>query len=179
MKKEAASPSEKLVPHHITTPCHNPEDHSMNVTTYFEQSKRIVQIYTGLHFSSVEIPAYNKITLLIATARIPVTVITYRCVSTCLLSAVITMSEQVVPSAVVQSITFKFLTNGNVKSAKILIRLRAQIGNETFSRTPVHDSRKSFKDGRTEVENTRRLHILQGKLWPPFSGRSRRFSSIF
>jgi hypothetical protein len=41
-----------------------------------------------------------------------------------LLSAVITMSEQVVPSDVVQCITVKFLTTENVKSAEILIRLR-------------------------------------------------------
>jgi hypothetical protein len=36
------------------------------------------------------------------------------------------MNEQVVPMAVAQRIIVKFLTNENVKSAEILIRLRAQ-----------------------------------------------------
>jgi len=50
---------------------------------------------------------------------VPVTVITYQCMSTCFLSVVITMSEQVVPSAVAQSITVKFLTNGNVNLLRV------------------------------------------------------------
>jgi len=40
------------------------------------------------------------------------------------------MSEQVVPSAVEQSITAKCLTNENVKPADILKRLRAQFAHE-------------------------------------------------
>jgi hypothetical protein len=44
------------------------------------------------------------------------------------------MSEQVVPSAVALHIIVKFLTNGNVKPAEILDRLRAQFGDETLLR---------------------------------------------
>jgi hypothetical protein len=32
----------------------------------------------------------------------------------------------------------------------------------------VCDCSNSFKEGRTDVENTWRLHLLQGKLWPAF-----------
>jgi hypothetical protein len=53
---------------------------------------------------------------------IPTTVITYHCVSTCFLSAVIMMSEQVAALAVAYSIMVKFITNENVKLAEILIR---------------------------------------------------------
>jgi hypothetical protein len=62
------------------------------------------------------------------------TVITHYCVSACLLLVVIMMSEQVVPLAIVQCIIVKFLTNKDVKS-EILMRLRAQLSNETLSRT--------------------------------------------
>jgi len=56
--------------------------------------------------------------------------------STYFFSVVITMSEQLVLSAVAQCITVTFLTNVNAKSAEILMRLlRAQIGDKTFSRT--------------------------------------------
>jgi hypothetical protein len=48
------------------------------------------------------------------------------------------MSEQVVPSAVAQRIVVKFLTNENVKPAEILMRLRAQFGDETLSRTQMY-----------------------------------------
>jgi len=48
-----------------------------------------------------------------------------------LLSVLIKMSEQVVPSAVVQRIV-KFLTNENVKHAEIMMRLRAQFCDETL-----------------------------------------------
>jgi hypothetical protein len=44
-----------------------------------------------------------------------------------------------VPSAVAQRIVVTFLTNENVKPAKILMRLRAQFGDETLSRTRVYD----------------------------------------
>jgi hypothetical protein len=90
---------------------------------------------------------------------IPITAVTYHCVCTCFLSAVITMSEQVVPSTFAQRIDLKFLTNKNVKPAEILKRLRAQFDNETLSRMQALWL-KSFKEGRTEVENTRRLHLL-------------------
>jgi hypothetical protein len=69
----------------------------------------------------------------------------------------------VVPSAVAQHI-FKFLTNLNVQPADILMRLRAQFGDETLSRIQVYGWNKSFQGGRAEVENTRRLHLLKGKL---------------
>jgi len=75
-------------------------------------------------------------------------------------SAVITMSEQVVPSAVAQRIVVTFLTNENVKPGEILMRLRAQFGDETLSRTQMYDMSKSFNKGRKEVENMRRPHLL-------------------
>jgi len=40
-----------------------------------------------------------------------------------------------------------------VKSAEILKRLRAHSDDEAISRNQVYDWSKSFKDGRTEVEN--------------------------
>jgi hypothetical protein len=61
------------------------------------------------------------------------------------------MSEQVVPSAVAQRIVVKFLSNKNVKSADILMRLRVLFDDETLSRTRMDDWTKSFKDGWTEV----------------------------
>jgi hypothetical protein len=61
---------------------------------------------------------------------------------------VITISEQVVPSAVVQCIVDKFLTNENVKAADILMRLRVDFGDKTFSRTQVYDWSNSFKEGQ-------------------------------
>jgi glucan biosynthesis protein len=64
----------------------------------------------------------------------------------CFLSLVITMSEQVVPSAVAQRIMVKFVTNENVKPAEILMRLRAQFGDETLSRTLVYYWSKSFRE---------------------------------
>jgi len=48
------------------------------------------------------------------------------------------MNEQVVPLAAAQRITFKYLTNENVKPAEMLNRLRAQFGNETPPRTQVY-----------------------------------------
>jgi hypothetical protein len=57
-----------------------------------------------------------------------------------------------------------------VKPAEILNRLGAEFGDEIFSRTQVYNWNNSFKEGQTEVENMRRLHLLQRKLWPEFSG---------
>jgi hypothetical protein len=81
---------------------------------------------------------------------------------------VITTSEQVVPSTVAQHIIVKFLTNESVKPAEILLRLRAQFGDKMLSSTQMYERSKSFKEGRTEVENMRKLHILQGKFRPSF-----------
>jgi hypothetical protein len=75
---------------------------------------------------------------------IPITLITYRCMSSCFLSIVITMSKQVVPSAVAQRFIVKFLTNEDAKPAEILKRLRAQFGDETLSRIQMYDWSKSF-----------------------------------
>jgi len=57
-----------------------------------------------------------------------------------------------------------------VKPTENLMRLRAQFGDETLSTTRVYDWSKSLKEGRREVENMRRLHLLQGKLWLAFFG---------
>jgi hypothetical protein len=78
------------------------------------------------------------------------------------------MTEQVFPSDVSQRVIVKILTNKSVKSAEILTRLRAQFGDETFSSTQVYNWIKSFKEGRTEVKNLPRLHLLQGNLRPAF-----------
>jgi hypothetical protein len=63
------------------------------------------------------------------------------------------MSEQVVLSTAAQHIIIKFITKKNMKSAEILMRLRAKFGDEMPSRTQVYDWIKSFKEGWTEVEN--------------------------
>jgi hypothetical protein len=78
------------------------------------------------------------------------------------------------PLAVAQRIFVKFLTNGNVKSAEILNKLRAQFGDETLSGSQVYDRNKSFKEAQTEVENMRRLQLLQRKLRPELLGLSMR-----
>jgi len=49
------------------------------------------------------------------------------------------MSEQVVPSAVAQHITVKFLTNENMKSAEIPKRPTEQFSDETLSRIQMYD----------------------------------------
>jgi hypothetical protein len=84
------------------------------------------------------------------------------------------MSEQVVPSAVAQRISVTFVTEDIVTPAEILTRLRAQFGDEGSSRTQVNDWNNSFKECRTEVENMRRIYLLQGKLWSAFLGFSMR-----
>jgi hypothetical protein len=71
------------------------------------------------------------------------------------------MSEQVVPSAAGQHIIVKCLINENVKADEILMRLGTQLDDETLSRTQMHDWSKSRKEGRTEVENMRRLRFQQ------------------
>jgi hypothetical protein len=77
------------------------------------------------------------------TERIPVTVTTYHCLSTCLLSGVITMRNQTAPSAVAQRIIVEFLTNENVKPAQILTRLGAQFDDEALLRTQVSHLKKA------------------------------------
>jgi hypothetical protein len=75
------------------------------------------------------------------------------------------MSEKwFVLSAVAQRIVAKFLTNENEKPAEILMRPRAQFGDETLSRIQVYDRSESFKEDQTEVENMRRLYFLQEML---------------
>jgi hypothetical protein len=56
----------------------------------------------------------------------------------------------------------------------------AECDDETLSRSQLYDWSKSFKEGRTEAENMRRLHLLQGKLWPAdFSILKESYLSIF
>jgi hypothetical protein len=79
------------------------------------------------------------------------------------------MSEQV-----------KFQTNENLKPAEILMRLRAQFGDETLSRIQLYNWTDSFKRARREVENMRRLYLLQRKLSSALFGtRKASYSSIF
>jgi hypothetical protein len=85
----------------------------------------------------------------------------------------------VIPLAVAERIFVKVLTNGKVKSAEIVKRLRTQFGVKTFSRTQVYPWSKSLKEDWTEVENMRRLHLLQGKLWPALLGLRRRLIHRF
>jgi hypothetical protein len=47
----------------------------------------------------------------------------------------VVISEQVVPSGVQQLVIAQFLTSENVKRAEIMMRLKAQFGDETLSRT--------------------------------------------
>jgi hypothetical protein len=105
---------------------------------------------------------------------------TYHCVlSSCFLSALITMSVQVIPSALAQSIIVKFLTKENVKPAEIPRRLRVQFDDETLSRIYMYDWSKSFEEGRTEVENMRKLYLLQSQHFLEISRRLfNRFSDI-
>jgi hypothetical protein len=86
------------------------------------------------------------------------------------------MSAQVIPSAVALRIIVKFLTNESVKPADILVRLRAQFGDETLSKTQVYVC-LLFKRGRTGVEYVRRLRHLQGRLRTALSGSLRSFFS--
>jgi hypothetical protein len=49
------------------------------------------------------------------------------------------MSRKVIPSAFARPIIVKFLTNENMKRAEIIMRLRAQFGDETLSWVYVYD----------------------------------------
>jgi hypothetical protein len=134
---------------------------------YYVRSSNINRTF---FLSTAEIPEKNKIILPVDSGGIPVTVITYQCMSTCFLSVVITTSEQVVPSAVEQRVIVKFLIKEKVKPIEIVMRLRAEFGDERLSRTQTYDWSQSYKEGRTGVENMRRLCLLQGKLWQAFFG---------
>jgi len=102
------------------------------------------------------------------------TIITSQCVSTCCLSVVITMSEQVFSSAVTQHINFKFVTNENVKLPESLTRLRTHFDNEAFSRTQICNWNNYFKEDRTQTENMRTLRLLQESNGQHFLELSRR-----
>jgi hypothetical protein len=78
------------------------------------------------------------------------------------------VSEQVFPSAV------KFLTRENVKISEILTSLIAYFGDETFPRTQMYDRGTSFKEGRTEDENMRRLHFCRERYYQHFLETSKR-----
>jgi len=73
-------------------------------------------------------------------------------------------------SAAAQLVIVNFLTKQNVKPAEILLRLRAQFGDETLSTIQVSDWSKSFKESRTVADNMRRLYLLQGKIRAAFFG---------
>jgi hypothetical protein len=91
------------------------------------------------------------------------------------------MSEQVVPSAVAQRIS-KLLCKGNAKPAEISIRLRAQFGDETLSRTHVYNGwSKLFKEGRSEFGNMRKTTPAAGKVMAGvfFGTLKASYSSIF
>jgi len=66
-----------------------------------------------------------------------------------------------------------------MKPAEILTTLRAQFDDGTLSRTQVYDWSKPHKEGYTQVENMRRLHLLQGKLRQAVLGLSRRLIHRF
>jgi hypothetical protein len=55
------------------------------------------------------------------------------------------MSEHVVPLAVEQRVIVKFLTNEKVRPAEIVMRLRAEFGDERLSRTQTYDWSQSFR----------------------------------
>jgi hypothetical protein len=69
-----------------------------------------------------------------------------------------------IPSAVVQCIVVKFISNKNVRPAEILVICGAQFDDEMLSRIQVYDWSKSFEEGWTKVENIQRLHLLWRKL---------------
>jgi hypothetical protein len=73
----------------------------------------------------------------------------------------VSSDHDVVPLAIAQHIIVRFLTNENMISAEILMRLRAWISNETLSRAWVHDCSKSFKEGLTEVQNMPHVRQLR------------------
>jgi hypothetical protein len=51
----------------------------------------------------------------------------------------IMMSDHVVPSAVAQSVTVKYVTKANLKHTEILMELRVKLSVATLSSTQVHD----------------------------------------
>jgi hypothetical protein len=73
------------------------------------------------------------------------------------------MNEQGFPLAVGQHIIVKCITSENVKSTEVPTKIRSEVGDETLSWAQECDWSKSFKECRTEVENMRRLRLLQGR----------------
>jgi hypothetical protein len=84
-------------------------------------------------------------------------------VSTYFSAAVITMSEQVVLSAVAQRIVVTFVTNEHVKPADILKRLRGHFGDETHSR--LHHQRT--------INATYYSKLLEDRVKPAFRSKRR------
>jgi hypothetical protein len=62
------------------------------------------------------------------------------------------MSEHVVSSAVAQHV--KFILIENVKPAEILMKLRAQFGDEMLSRTQMYDWSRLFRKVQTKTKTT-------------------------
>jgi hypothetical protein len=58
----------------------------------------------------------------------------------------------VTPSAVAQRTVVKFLTNKNMKPAEMLMRLRAQFGDETLLRTQMCDRVDHLKKARQRLK---------------------------
>jgi hypothetical protein len=89
------------------------------------------------------------------------------------IAVVISMSVQVVPSAILQRIVVKFLTNAKVKSAEILKGLRAQFNDETLSRTQAYDGVSHLKEAEKSLKTCEDYTFLrEGKLWPLIFGLS-------
>jgi hypothetical protein len=80
----------------------------------------------------------------------------------------ITIREQVVPSAVAQSIIVKFETNENVKLAEILNTLISEFGDKTFSRIQVHNCASHLKKAEQRLKT---CEDYTGKLWPAIFGK--------
>jgi hypothetical protein len=57
-----------------------------------------------------------------------------------------------VPLAVARCIIVKFLTSENVKPSVIHTRLKAQFGDEMFSRTEIYDRSKLFKEAKQSLK---------------------------
>jgi hypothetical protein len=88
----------------------------------------------------------------------------YPCMFICFLPVVM-MSEQVVPSPVVQYIIAKFIIKKTWNLLKFWWNSEKSFGDGMHSRTQVYDWSKSFKEGWIDVENMQRLH-LQRKFQP-------------
>ncbi|XP_064472006.1 protein GVQW3-like [Ornithodoros turicata] len=63
------------------------------------------------------------------------------------------MVDNEVSPHIEQRIVMKFLVNEGVKSSEIHIRLHAQYGHDTLSRSKAFEWYKRFSDGRTSVQD--------------------------